>query len=712
MSDRTWMYKRLDEKYLSSDFVKGVDEFIKVACEQENYKKSSKLKCPCLKCHNRPYLDVDTVKLHLYKDDFCPNYTYWICHGENLPESQNIVDESSSVGINHNPYHDMVVDALGYNTENNRQEVDDIEEEPNTESRKFFEMLKNAEEPLYEGCKLSVLEAASRLTNIKCEFNILHRAVDNIAFLMKDMCPDDNKMTDTYSKTKKLLEGLELPHQKIDAYPYGCMLFWNEDEHLNQCRKCKSARYKKNKISENVLRYFPITPRLQRLYATKGIAENMTWHSETHRTNGHMSHPSDGEAWQNFDEIYPDFSVEPRNVRLGLCTDGFAPFGKSGKSYSCWPVILTPYNLPPSLCMKRQFMFLTLIIPGPKSPKGNLDVYLQPLIAELNDLWERGAITYDVSRKNNFNLKAAIIWTISDFPAYGMLSGWSTAGKFACPYCMERTGSFYLKNGSKYSWFDCHRTFLPIDHEFRLNRSAFTRNRVEPSSPPPRLNGEEVWNCVSCLPKGTDLTFSTDKRKNKKDGWKRQCIFWQLPYWRKLLIRHNLDVMHIEKNVFDQIIHTIMEVKGKIKDTISARKDLATHCKRRKLNMEGKNGDVMPKAPYVLSKEQKRVLCEWIQNLKFLDGYSSNIGRCVDMKQYKLFGLKSHDCHVFKERLLPVALRELLPQNVWKALTEISQFFKAICSSLLEVEDMVRLEINIPEILCKLEKIFPPAFFN
>lgn len=96
-----------------------------------------------------------------------------------------------------------------------------------------------------------------------------------------------------------------------------------------------------------------------------------------------MSHPSDGEARRHFDETFPSFADEPRNVRLGLCTDGFSPFGKSGKQYSCWAVILTPYNLPPSLCMKKPFMFLSLIILGPTSPKGKLDVYLQPLIEEL-----------------------------------------------------------------------------------------------------------------------------------------------------------------------------------------------------------------------------------------------------------------------------------------------------------------------------------------
>ena len=56
-------------------------------------------------------------------------------------------------------------------------------------------------------------------------------------------------------------------------------------------------------------------------------------------------------------------------------------------------------------------------------------------------------------------------------------------------------------------------------------------------------------------------------------------------------------------------------------------------------------------------------------------GYASNMGKCIDMKKHKLFGMKSHDCHVFMQRLIPIAFRELLLGNVWQALTEISIFF-------------------------------------
>jgi len=139
------------------------------------------------------------------------------------------------------------------------------------------------------------------------------------------------------------------------------------------------------------------------------------------------------------------FSVESRNMYLGLCTDGFNLFGSFAAPYSCWPIILMVYNLPPGMCMRLEFIFLSTIILGPNSPGRNIDVYLWPLIDELMQLWSSRALTYDVSTKQNFLMRAALMWTINDFLAYGMVSGWSTYGKLACPYCMENNKVFTLK---------------------------------------------------------------------------------------------------------------------------------------------------------------------------------------------------------------------------------------------------------------------------
>ncbi|KAL0361070.1 UNVERIFIED_CONTAM: hypothetical protein Sradi_3791500 [Sesamum radiatum] len=78
----------------------------------------------------------------------------------------------------------------------------------------------------------------------------------------------------------------------------------------------------------------------------------------------------------------------------------------------------------------------------------------------------------------------------------------------------------------------------------------------------------------------------------------------------------------------------------------------------------------MPKTVYTLTREQKRRICEWIIRLKFPDGYASNLARCVDMKELRLHGMKSYDCHVFMQKLIPIAFHEMLSESVWNALTE------------------------------------------
>ncbi|GJV53161.1 hypothetical protein Tco_1448902 [Tanacetum coccineum] len=120
-----------------------------------------------------------------------------------------------------------------------------------------------------------------------------------------------------------------------------------------------------------------------------------------------MNHPCDGKAWKYFDMMKPEFSGDARNVRLGLAADGFNPFGMMSQTYSMWPVILTTYNTPPWMCMKETSLMLTMLIPGPKSPAKDIDVYLQPLIKELQELW-KGVWTKDAAteRQNQDTVKA------------------------------------------------------------------------------------------------------------------------------------------------------------------------------------------------------------------------------------------------------------------------------------------------------------------
>ncbi|KAL4587375.1 hypothetical protein LXL04_000244 [Taraxacum kok-saghyz] len=74
---------------------------------------------------------------------------------------------------------------------------------------------------------------------------------------------------------------------------------------------------------------------------------------------------------------------------------------------------------------------------GPKQPGNDIDVYLAPLIEDMKMLWNTGIEVYDAYGGHTFQLRAMIFCTISNFPTYGNLSGYSTKEAKACPVEVE-----------------------------------------------------------------------------------------------------------------------------------------------------------------------------------------------------------------------------------------------------------------------------------
>jgi hypothetical protein len=101
-----------------------------------------------------------------------------------------------------------------------------------------------------------------------------------------------------------------------------------------------------------------------------------------------------------------------------------------------------------------------------------------------------------------------------------------------------------------------------------------------------------------------------------------------------------------------------------------------------------------------------------MQNLKFPDGYAMGFRRAMNLESGKLSGVKSHDYHIFIERLLPLIFRGYLNDDVWKALAELSHFYRQLCAKEIKKEMMEKLEKEISMLICKLEKIFPREWFN
>ncbi|KAF5441885.1 hypothetical protein F2P56_037164 [Juglans regia] len=395
--DKSWM--NLGDRLVSPAYAEGVKNFLTIA--RNHCEGSDCIRCPCRICCNNLFLPIFEVETHLFIKGINPNYTQWIFHGEE--ETLPIIDDDTRLGVG---VEDKYIDDMD-------RMLDDIwagtfgdAPEDNTTSptqpsiphpspnATFDQLLEDARRPLFDGCtKFSKLSFDVRLLHIKTVGGWSIKSFDMLISLLRSAFPDA-KLPSSYEEARSLERGLNFKYHKINACPNDCILFWKEYANHNECPIYK-------------------------------IACDMRWHKEQRVPDEtSMRHPADSQSWKTFDEAHCWFARDARNVRLGLASDGFNPFNNLAKPYSIWLVILVPYNFPPWLCRKDQVFMTSLIIPGPKSPGNDIDVYLQPLIDELLELWEHGVPTYDASTKEMFMLHAALLWTINDFPAYGNLSGW------------------------------------------------------------------------------------------------------------------------------------------------------------------------------------------------------------------------------------------------------------------------------------------------
>ena len=127
--------------------------------------------------------------------------------------------------------------------------------------------------------------------------------------------------------------------------------------------------------------------------------------------------------------------------------------------------------------------------------------------------------------------------------------------------------------------------------------------------------------------------------------------------------------------------------------------------------IERRNMVILSVACYSLTSNEKKEFCKFLKEMKVPDGYAYNISRCIQMNERKNFGLKSHDCHVLMQQLIPLVIRGVLHKNVCAAIVELYSFFKQLCSKVLKTNQLEHFQNDIIVKLCKLERIFPPSFF-
>lgn len=163
--------------------------------------------------------------------------------------------------------------------------------------------------------------------------------------------------------------------------------------------------------------------------------------------------------------------------------------------------------------------------------------------------------------------------------------------------------------------------------------------------------------------------------------------------------------MHVEKNVCDSLIDTLLNIKGKTKDGWKCCQDLVEMAMREQLHpiSQGPRTYLSPACHTMLTNE-KRSFCHCLRNFKVPQGYSSNIKSLVSINDLKLVGLKSHDCHVL--------IRGILREKVRVAITHLCFVFNAIYNKVNDLGRLDELENEAAIVLCQMEMYFPSSFLT
>jgi hypothetical protein len=92
--------------------------------------------------------------------------------------------------------------------------------------------------------------------------------------------------------------------------------------------------------------------------------------------------------------------------------------------------------------------------------------------------------------------------------------------------------------------------------------------------------------------------------------------------------------MHIEKNVTDNILRTLLDMKEKTKDNHATRLDLHKMGLRKELNpfTNERGKTYLPSTCHTMSNEDKLNFLKVIREVRVLDGYASNVSCCENLK--------------------------------------------------------------------------------
>ncbi|KAK5772978.1 hypothetical protein PVK06_049280 [Gossypium arboreum] len=243
--DRTWM----NFSRASNEYQNGVQSFLDFSFQ--NSSQENMILCPCKKCGNIYWHYREVVYEHLIVDGFIRGYKKWNFHGECTTSGAS---STINPGYPYSGYHQhvreddmegMMRDAFNMRSESfqsfppNYVAFDDYnisgntfmetrrsvpDEQPNEEAVKFYTLLGEMNEELYEGSKFSTMSFYIRLFHLKCLGGWTGNPLTMLLELLREMFPFA-KIPQSCKDMKKVIKDLGLGYNKIHSCPNDCMLY-------------------------------------------------------------------------------------------------------------------------------------------------------------------------------------------------------------------------------------------------------------------------------------------------------------------------------------------------------------------------------------------------------------------------------------------------------------------------------------------------------
>ncbi|GJY19766.1 retrovirus-related pol polyprotein from transposon TNT 1-94 [Tanacetum coccineum] len=230
-----------------------------------------------------------------------------------------------------------------------------------------------------------------------------------------------------------------------------------------------------------------------------------------------------------------------------------------------------------------------------------------------------GVDTYDASTKDNFNLRAIVLWTINDYPALGTLCGCPYSGFKGCVVCGKDTNCVRLSASSKQSYVG-HKRYLPYNHPFRKQKKAFNGQQEFLQAPIP-MTGEQIYNEVKRIENSGEKEMTQTICIRKQKIREAEVVRFK----SRKETQQKKRVVQAKSNRTISIVGTLLHVPGKTKDGLNARLDLAElGVKPELFAMQDEDKTTLPPAGYTLTNAEKDIFCETLHNIKVIKGHVQN----------------------------------------------------------------------------------------